>query len=1126
MRSKKIVLLLLIGMIAGINLFALKYIHHNIETELFPDANRITVIDTISLSDNSVEKIYFALHGELKITFVSRNVMLKESEEMKRSTFSGINTAEFHVSDKIPIKYYEILFNNKGDHSTFIVKYSGKIYHEIKQIGVEYARGFSETPGIISKEGVFLAGSSFWIPRFNDDLITFKINSVTPRGWSSVSQGKLEKDFDRANKHISVWSSPEPMDEVYLIAAKFFRYRIKQGKVNLYAYMRTEEKNLAMKYLNTTGQYLEMYNRLIGDFPYTKFALIENFWETGYGMPSFTLLGEKIIRFPFILHSSYPHELLHNWWGNSVFVDYDKGNWCEGLTVYFADHLIKEQRNHGLEYRRTALQGFTDYVNESNDFPVSKFRARNNASSSAIGYGKVMMIFNMLRSELGDKVFLDSIKEFYRKNKFKKTGFNEIRESFEKISGRDLKGFFAQWVDRKGAPKLIIKDSKIVKKNGIFELSFSLEQSQSGNPFKLEIPVSVYLKNDKRVRTFKVVMDKKRENYIFKYKSEPVKIEVDPNFDVFRRLSDEEIPPSLSKIFGSKKVTIVIPEKSENDLFQNYHKLAESWGSQQRERIKIVSDKNLFSLPSDRDVWLFGWNNKFRHVVEKGILQYGSSITLDKVKINGKIIDRKKNSIVLVAKNPKRNSKVIVLLSADNGKALGGLGRKLPHYGKYGFLFFSGVEPNINLKGQWESEESPLKKVFLKTPKYNYENPKRRAIAYLPSPFSGEKMKETVKYLADKRLEGRGIGTKGLNVTAEYIVEKFKKYGLRPAGDSNSYFQKWSLKTGRERNLIVLKNIVGMIPGNNKKFKDQTVIIGAHYDHLGYGWPDVREGNRGKVHPGADDNASGVAVMLEIARKMGKSFIPDRTILFIAFTGEENKLSGSEYFVKNYKKFPVNKIIGMVNLDTVGRLYDKKPMIIGSRSSKAWKFIFMGVGYTTGIETDLIAQDLDSSDQMSFIRAGIPAIQIFSGPHLDYHRPSDTYEKIDRKGLVKIAKITKEVLVYLSERKKPISFISGRDSKVSTTALRRKGSRASIGIMPDFSFSNGGVKVALAIKSNEGNEHILKKGDIITHIGGKPVFNLKEYSMELKKYSPGQRVEITFKRGKQKKTVTILMRTR
>ncbi len=122
------------------------------------------------------------------------------------------------------------------------------------------------------------------------------------------------------------------------------------------AFLRKPDQALADRYLDATAQYLEMYRGLLGPYPYSKFALVENFWETGYGMPSFTLLGEQIIRFPFILHSSYPHELLHNWWGNGVFVDLAGGNWCEGLTAYLADHLIAEQRGQGADHRRAILQ--------------------------------------------------------------------------------------------------------------------------------------------------------------------------------------------------------------------------------------------------------------------------------------------------------------------------------------------------------------------------------------------------------------------------------------------------------------------------------------------------------------------------------------------------------------------------------------------------------------------------------------------------------------------------------------------------------------------------------------------------------------------------------------------------
>ena len=173
--------------------------------------------------------------------------------------------------------------------------------------------------------------------------------------------------------------------------------------------LRTPDQALADRYLDATAQYIEMYRGLLGPYPYSKFALVENFWETGYGMPSFTLLGEQVIRFPFILTSSYPHELLHNWWGNSVFVDFAGGNWCEGLTAYLADHLFAEQRGQGAEHRRAILQRVTSYVTPANDFPLSKFEGRYNAATEAVGYGKAAMVWNMLREKVGDARFVDAL---------------------------------------------------------------------------------------------------------------------------------------------------------------------------------------------------------------------------------------------------------------------------------------------------------------------------------------------------------------------------------------------------------------------------------------------------------------------------------------------------------------------------------------------------------------------------------------------------------------------------------------------------------------------------------------------------------------------------------------------
>ena len=224
------------------------------------------------------------------------------------------------------------------------------------------------------------------------------------------------------------WDSHGAVDEITLVGGPLVVYREAAGAVEALAYLRQKDDALASKYLEATAQYLEMYRGLVGPYPYSKFALVENFWETGYGMPSYTLLGPQVIRFPFILTSSYPHEILHNWWGNSVFVDYASGNWCEGLTAYMADHLIQEQRGQGEAYRRDTLQKYRSYVKDGRDFPLTEFRSRHSAATEAVGYGKTLMLFHMLRQRLGDDGFRQWAARFYRENRGKQASFSDIRK--------------------------------------------------------------------------------------------------------------------------------------------------------------------------------------------------------------------------------------------------------------------------------------------------------------------------------------------------------------------------------------------------------------------------------------------------------------------------------------------------------------------------------------------------------------------------------------------------------------------------------------------------------------------------------------------------------------------------
>jgi aminopeptidase N len=275
-------------------------------------------------------------------------------------------------------------------------------------------------------------------------------------------------------------------------------------------FLRTPDAPLAQKYLDATAQYLQLYNTLLGPYPYAKFALVENSWESGYGMPSFTLLGSKVIRLPFIVASSYPHEILHNWWGNGVFVDAQQGNWCEGLTAYLADHLMQEQRGSAVAYRRATLQRYTDYVRTHSDMPLTAFRTRHSAATAAIGYGKALMLFHMLRQQLGDNAFLGALQAFYRENLFQRVGFDALRHALTNVSREDMSEVFQQWVTRPGAPELRISAATVQPDGQHYRLRAVLDQVHPGPAYRLQVPLAVSLQGQAQAWQTTVIMAEKR----------------------------------------------------------------------------------------------------------------------------------------------------------------------------------------------------------------------------------------------------------------------------------------------------------------------------------------------------------------------------------------------------------------------------------------------------------------------------------------------------------------------------------------------------------------------------------------------------------------------------------------
>ncbi len=677
-------------------------VHHELDVTLKPDTASVEVRDTITLPEGHASSLTFALHPALQPQLQDEAAKLTELPASDSSHLSSMNQS----LGIIPRRYRVDL---PPGNNRFTLQYTGSIAHALQSRGEEYARSFEETQGIISPQGVFLSGASVWYPHIEDMLMTFDLEVRLPEAWKSMSQGEyLDTLPGDSGTPADRWRATNAQEEIYLIAGPFIAYSSVDRGVTAMVLLREADAALAQKYLDTTHEYIELYHNLIGPYPFKKFAMVENFWETGYGMPSFTLLGSRVIRFPFILHSSYPHEILHNWWGNSVYVDYDSGNWAEGLTSYLADHLVKEQRGAGAEYRRNILQKYTDYVSRQGDFPLTAFRSRHSARTEAVGYGKTLMLFHMLRRQLGDDAFKQTLQAFYQQNSFKVAGFSDVQASFTAVAGKPLDDFFGQWVQRTGAPQFRLSNAQVEPEGDSYRLTAVIEQTQPGPAYTLQLPVAVHLDNVEKAYQTRVSIKNRRQKLALTLTARPVKLEVDPEFDVFRRLHRNEIPPAISQAMGAGQVMLVLPEQAPAELKLAYRELADRWQQENPGQIDIVSDATLQVLPNDRAVWLFGWKNSLRPQLNAALQAYDFVQTGDNVRIAGTTLTAQTHSLAVLGRQPNAPDQALGWLAADSADALPGLARKLPHYGRYSYLGFTGTEPDNVLKGQWPVVNSPM----------------------------------------------------------------------------------------------------------------------------------------------------------------------------------------------------------------------------------------------------------------------------------------------------------------------------------------------------------------------------------------------------------------------------------
>ncbi|NNE43642.1 MAG: hypothetical protein HKN12_05500 [Gemmatimonadetes bacterium] len=676
-------------------------LRHEVDVTLNVAENRLDAVDRIRVAaPASGEPVRFLLNRELDVRAVrtgGRDLDFQAHDRWfprhfwRRPPFADLG--EFEAAREIEVPEPPVGWS--AGVLTVEVEYGGVIADSLHSPERAYGRSFETTTGRIVERGAYLTGSTFWVPWSGDGLFPFEMTVSVPEEWRSVSQGRAASDAVERGRRVTRWVSAHPTDQIFLIAGPYDLHERPHGDVTVQAYVYPiTGEDIVAPYLESTGAVLDRYSERFGAYPYAKFALVENYWQTGFGMPSFTFLGDRVIRLPFIVDTSYPHEILHNWWGNGVYLRRGEGNWCEGLTTHGADYAAKEREdpNAARDYRRSTLQSYRDFaLAGGKDFPLRGFRERDSAATQAVGYGKTLMVFHMLQRRLGADMFDASLERFFREQRFRRAGWDELRAAFEAESGEDLVPFFAQWVDRAGAPAWRLEDVKLGREGGgPYQVHGVLVQDAPA--YDVTLPLLVTNEDGAHLR-HEVRCTGERTPFRVDVRFTPDRVSADPDFETFRRLHPEESPAALSAVLGAPAVRIVIGNEVSGTMRSTLLEIAEEWG---RDSAVVVVEEPAGhgELPDFAGgTWFFG----------EGHAAHEREALLGAVHLHGS------GTVVAAAREAAPGGTELRPLGfflPDDPESAPSVARKIHHYSKYSWLVFDG-DRNTD-KSFWEPGLSPL----------------------------------------------------------------------------------------------------------------------------------------------------------------------------------------------------------------------------------------------------------------------------------------------------------------------------------------------------------------------------------------------------------------------------------
>ncbi len=653
---------------------------HRIDVKIEPDRHSITLRDSIRFEGRKPLRLY--LNSESRIRGV------------------------YHRDKPIPYKVrtnrdrMEIIIPLKDGIREVTVSYKSRFpsMADAKE-GVRGDIAFA-SKGVIDREGIFLPESSGWYPKGKQgDLSIFLVEVVTPHGYETILEGELLGKKGLKNDTLTIYKTEGPIDGINLVSGRYLINKETYRGIDIMTYLFKEDSRLSRRYIDGVKHYLDLFEPLFGRYPFKKFAVVENLLPTGYGMASFTLLGRDVIRLPFIVKTSLGHEVAHNWWGNSVFLNPSMGNWLEALTTYVADYHFAELKGEkeAEGFRRDAVVKYNSTVTGDNEIPLKRFLEPVGAPERAVGYNKGMMVFHMLRRIVGNRNFFKALKSLYRDRAFKRASWMDLEEHFEKTYGRDLSWFFDQWLNRKGGPVLRLGKVSLKEDDGGYVID--LELRQKGTPYILNIPVVIET-FDGRLRE-EISIKGKSVSKSFSVGSRPLGIEIDPEYDLFRLLDKDEIPPNIDNLLRQSKPIILMPDTNNTGLVEIGRYLKRRFG------FRATGSAGLKGFKHRSLIILGGPDINRGFELIKDSLPDGVKIGEDGFSIKGMRYGRD-NLLLLTLRSGKNVYGVFTGEPAvEQARSIA---RRISHYGRYSYLVFDR-DGKVMAKGIFEGEK-PLRYIF------------------------------------------------------------------------------------------------------------------------------------------------------------------------------------------------------------------------------------------------------------------------------------------------------------------------------------------------------------------------------------------------------------------------------